>query len=252
MGYGVIKYRLVVLGILATQFVFAGEFTGVLDTSFGRNLSPELPATSFSFEPELAYTWSKVNHVALYTYVDRPTDVYEKLTVPKTILSASREFPVGLITLIPTLSVNFVSLDRWGIDGYQLRNSATLIGKYTSGGLTLKLRGGMYGMTTEYKSLADGARTALFGFIQRADLSYEYGRLFIEAMLAIDQRHNGAVWINDYATVEAIGYKITDSISLALNHSILSSVIEASTGFRAPLRFGDGRDSRVGVTLEVG
>lgn len=236
--------------LLSSSSLFGASFGGKLATSFGRDLSPETPSTSVSLEPDLGVTFGKTR-VGLYSLFDRPTDPFEKMTVPKTILSVKHDFAASDFTLSPALSTNLIALDRWGIDGYQVRETASVIGKISPGPWTFMLRAGAFGIASKYTILADGRAATRYGFVQRADVEYKYKRLVLQALISTVQRFNG-VWANDYATSESVGYEFSDTGTIAIQHELLSSVIDASTGFNRPLRIADNRDSRLSLVLELG
>lgn len=248
MGVGDLRYRILVALVGIGSFVSATDYTATLDTSLGRNLSPEQPGTSVSIEPDLGVKFGD-SRLGLYTLIDRPTDPYEKLSVPKTVLSVNHEIPVGTVTLTPTFSSNLVSLDRWSIDGYLVRNTLSLIASKSLGALKLFLRAGVFGYVHEYTTLADGSSPTRYGLVQRLDAGYQYRRFVLKFLVVIEQSTNGSVWSNSYSTAESVGYQFSDYATLSLQHEILSSVIDSSTGFRRPLRIADGRDSRVSLVL---
>lgn len=249
VGLGFDKRFILSLLFLGPGLLAAG-FTGKFALAVGRDLSPEASNPSVSFEPDLGVSFSKTR-IGFYTLIDRPTDPFESMLVPKTILSLKHDVQAGEFLLSPTLSTNFVALNRWQADGYQVRQTASMIGARVLGPVTLMLRAGVFGVLSEYTTLPDGKAASRYGFVQRGDVEYKYRRLFAKFQMVTEQRFNGE-WANDYVTVEALGYQFSDNGSIAIQHELLSSVIDSSTGFSRPLRIVDGRDSRVSIVLELG
>lgn len=248
MGFGGLQYRILLSLIIAGPAVFGTEFSAQLNTYLGRDLSPEEPKTSIALEPDLGLV-SGNTRLGFYTLVDRPTDPYEKLTLPKTILSLSHQFPFGgKFTISPSFSSNLISLDRWSIDGYQIRNTLSVGASLTASGWTIGLRGGGFLFANEYSTQADRSSSTRHGLVQRLDVKYEYARLAFQLKVIVEQSFNG-IWSNSYATAESVGYRLSDVTTVSLEHEILSSVIDGSTGFRRSLRVSDGRDSRVSMVL---
>ena len=63
-------------------------------------------------------------------------------------------------------------------------------------------------------------------------------------MFIVEQRRS-RVWSNDYYTAEQAGFALTKNVSVGLLHELLLGAVDDTTGYYQPVRFYDGRVSRV-------
>lgn len=240
----ILAFGLLVIG----RVLFGAALSGNIDALFGRNLSPEQSKASLTVEPKVVLGLTEFARIGLLTSIDRPTDVFERLSVGKTVLSIDYLVPVGLFAVTPSVSSNLLNLDRWASDGYRARLTASLTASVSQTWLSASVRAGSFWMLNEFSTLANGGAASQFGFLQRADVELKINSLLLALSVIVEQSFNG-VWANDYATMQQIGYQIEENAVVSLRHELLSSVIDASTGFYRPLRLSDGRDSRISLVF---
>ncbi len=220
-------------------------FTPYLTLSVGQNLTPEDRRTSVTFEPEMAVRLGKTSILNFYTLLDRPTNLYEELAIAKVLTTLHQE--VDLTPLVKTkliFGVNALNLHRWKYDGYAVRGSVALhADKELLSNLTLGFRVTPYVQANEYTQATDGRDQTRYGVSERIQLSFGLGNFLLEAMLVVDQR-NTSVWYNDYSTLEQVTYQLSENIGLGVNHALLGSFIDSSTGYSRGLQFFNERDSR--------
>src|SRR4051812_40342216 len=109
----------IILLLVATAAEAATQLHGSVNLGLGRQLSPEDPAAVFSTEPEILLNVDSRWQGRLSTLVERPTDAYTNLRVPKTI--GAVDFFVGVFKF--SASGNALELDRWGTDGAMFRGT---------------------------------------------------------------------------------------------------------------------------------
>jgi hypothetical protein len=255
---GVLRYILLIPLALLSHFSLASDafqtVSASLTNNIGQNLSPEDPQTSFTFEPEIIFHLGSSTDLSLSSAIDRPTDPYKNFSVPKTIAALHQK--IELTDFAETkliLSENAINLDRWAADGHSLRTSLGLQAeKELLTNLTLITRVGPYIQANKYTQNTEGKDLARYGLSEKIHLKYVLGDFLFEAALVLDQRMTSA-WYNDYATLEAISYQLSELVSFGISHELLGSFIEPSTGFSKRLEFFHERDSRLSafVTLSL-
>jgi hypothetical protein len=250
IGMGVLqKIGVTVLAIISP--ILLGAEASLL-TSLGQNLSPEEPATSISFEPELKFNSSDKTAFTIYSLVNRPTDPYKNFEVPKAIFAVTQTVSVfDDVTTKLSAGVNLLSLDRWKAEGYTFRPSIGFIAeKEVARGLTIRGRLSPYAQFNRYTQTASGVTLPTFGLNERLTLLYTVGDFDFDAHLIFDQRH-ASVWVNDIATLESAAYNINSEMNVGLAHELVSGGIDSTTGFSRPIRFFHERESRISAFVKV-
>lgn len=227
---------------------FAGTFT----TSYGTKLGPEAGEGALSFEPRIVIPLDVTKSLELSTVVVRPADPYKNFALPRTYVAYSHLFYLrqGVDTKA-ILSANALDADLWKSDGYRLRTSAVLeISRAWITNVELSLRVGPFAQFNQYRQTTAGVSLPSYGLGERLKLAWSLGDFLVDIRLILNQSNAGS-WKNDYATFEAVGYRLMPGVMVGLAHELLSSAIDDSTGLARPVRVFDGRDSRVSALLEL-
>lgn len=222
-----------------------------LVTSVGSQLDKTDGKASLTLEPTLSYDFGNRRVLELYSAIDRPFNQYERLTLPKTILTYAHGFKwIQGVTTTATAAATAISLDRWNADGSMLRGSVALTAKKEIlRDLTLALKVGPYGQLNRYRQTTSGKDLPKYGLTEKMTVEYTLGRVVFDFVILFDQKYS-TVWKNAYSTLEQAAYKVTDNWSLGLSHELLGSTLDDSTGLSSPFQVFHERNSRVSAFVE--
>lgn len=228
------------------------QFSGSFSTRYGQTLDAKNPQGAISFEPYLALPFDGSRRVEMTTVIDRPTDAYRNFEVPRIALIYWQEMksvsPWGVAL---QGSLNALNVERWKLDGHQLRASvAGEIQREVAKGLTLFLKAGPYAQWNHYRQAASGATFPWVGLQERLRLLWEYRDLEVDFRLLVAQSRS-SIWKNDYATYEAVMYRLLPGVKVGVSHELESSVIDEITGRARGLDVFDSRVSRISALMEL-
>lgn len=229
----------------------ASGFSFDLTTTVGTQLDKLENKASVSLEPTLTFGFSGRRALEFYTALDRPFNQYEKVTVPKAVVTFSQGFDwISGVKTTATAAVSALSLDRWGTDGRMMRGSVGLSGsKEVLKGLTLALKVSPYGQLNEYRQSTGGRELAKYGLTEKITVEYVLGPVLFDLVVLFDQKRS-AVWKNAYSTLEQVAFRVTDNWILGVSHELLGSAVDDSTGLFTPVQVFNERNSRVSAFVE--
>jgi hypothetical protein len=222
-----------------------------LITSVGSNLDKQENKASLSLEPAIRYTFDGTRYLELYSALDRPFNGYERLAVPKTILT----FGQGLdlfqgVQSTATAAVTALSLDRWAHDGHMVRASVALANAIEiAPGLNAALKVGPYAQSNAYHQTTSGKDLPKFGFSEKVTLDYTIGPVTLGLAVLFDQKY-ATNWKNGYSTLEQAGVQVAEGCTVGVAHELVGSAIDDSTGFFRPVQVFNERNSRVSAFVE--
>jgi len=231
----------------------ASSLSANLNTAIGANLDQTNRQTSLTLTPNLTYAIDEINRIIFGTIIDRPFDAYKQFEIPTFSLRGSRSLnPQGALDPQATLAFTALSLDKLGTEGLSLRTCPGL-------GLTLSplsiislsVRLGPYFILSQYNQFANGEPKPKYGINEIIAASLVFNSWKLEMELIIDQAYT-TFWRNNYSSSQSIDYQFAKSMSLGVSHSLLSSVVNDSTGFYRTVQVFDTRRSRISMFLNVG
>jgi len=228
------------------------QFSGSFAARYGQTLDAKNPQGALSFEPFLALPFDGNRRTELSAVIDRPTDVYKNFEVPRLAVTYwQRLDPIDGWKTAVQGSANGLNLERWKMDGHQIRFSlAGEIHKELLPSFTLSLKAGPFMQWNRYAQTASGTGLPWAGLQERLRLVWEYRDFALDLRLLVAQSR-AAVWKNDYATYEAITYRILPGVKVGVSHELESSVIDEITGRARGLDVFDARVSRVSALMEL-
>ncbi len=220
-------------------------------STVGSQLDKQNDKASLTLEPTVTYQFDSIRYLELYSAFDRPFNPYDKVTVPKTILTFGHEvsFARGTKSLA-TVALTALSLDRWSTDGRMMRGSVALTHKiepFTN--FTISFKAGPFAQTNEYRQTTAGRDLPKYGFAEKLIVEYTIGRFVLDFVLLADQRYS-VNWKNGYSTLEQAAYRLDDQWTLGLSHELIGSTLDDSTGRFHALQVFDERNSRVSAFVE--
>ncbi len=116
--------------------------------------------------------------------------------------------------------------------------------------LTLSGRMGPYLVLSQYKQFAHGAPKPRYGINELLAVEFSISSWKLEIEWILDQAYT-SFWNNNYSSSESLQYLFSSSVSLGISHSLLSSIIDDSTGFYRTVQAFDDRNSRLSLFLNV-
>lgn len=231
----------------------ASSLSANLTTAIGANLDQTDRQTSLTLTPDLTYAIDETNRITFGTVIDRPFDAYKQFEIPTLSLIGSRSLnPQGALDPQASLAFTALSLDKLGVEGLSLRTRPAVgLSLRPLSIISLSGRLGPYFILSQYNQFANGEPKPKYGINEVIAASLILNSWKLEVELVIDQAYT-TFWRNNYSSSESIEYQIAKSMSLGVSHSLLSSVVDDSTGFYRTVQVFDNRRSRISMFLNVG
>ena len=228
------------------------SITANINTAFGTTLNREDRQTSITLTPELTYRTQPKSLIHFATIIDRPTNPYSQFQIPVVSLSGVRELdPSGALNPQVSLSFSALSLDKLGSEGLSLRTRPAMGASLSLFSfLTLSGRLGPYLILSQYTQFTNGEPKPKYGINELISANLTVASFRAEVEVALDQAYT-TFWRNNYSSTESLAYLFSDTFSLGVSHSLLSSVVDDTTGFYRRVQVFDSRQSRISMFLDV-
>lgn len=223
----------------------AGPWRASVTTSIGRQLDPDFPADSVSFEPSLAWSPDSSTALRLRALLDHRVDAVRPWSVPYAELlgvfifrsNSQRDWGVFSHT-------NAADLHSLSTEGWQLRQTVGGFLRWRLGPVTAEFSAGPFLSGSEYARRRDGSAFSQTGLLEQLSLSYQWGRVKLEVLGLAVQDWNGR-WRGFYSTFERVTVRLAPRFSVGVTHQLVRSQIDEVSGEQMPIGLFDGRRSRL-------
>jgi len=257
------KYRSVLLSLFTLSLCLGSNVNSFgmespksttvgINTSYGANLDKENRQSSFTLVPEINYRPDPKTRLNFSTVVDRPTLPSSEIKIPTITLAGIKELdPTGAINPNVSLAFSALSLDKLNSEGLSIRTRPALgISMQLFSFLSLTGRMGPYLILSQNRKFSYGEPKPKFGINEliKAEITVYSFKLGVD--LIVDQAYT-TFWRNNYSSSQSIEYLFSKSVSAGFSHSLLSSVIDDSTGFYRTVQGGNDRLSRLSLFLNA-
>ncbi|NBX67729.1 MAG: hypothetical protein EBR01_02050 [Proteobacteria bacterium] len=223
-----------------------------IQTAYGVNLNKGNRQSALTLLPEINYRPDPRTQVTLLMVIDRPTSSQSQIEFPTVTVAGIKDLdPTGALNPNVSLAFSALSLNQLSSEGLSIRTRPALgISIQLFSFLSLSGRMGPYLLLSQSRQFASGEPKPRFGVNEliAANLIVESWKLSVE--LVLDQAYTN-YWRNNFSSEEALEYLISKSASVGLSHSIISSVIDDTTGFYRTTQSFDERISRVSLFLNL-
>jgi len=228
------------------------QFYGSFGAKYGSTLDAKDNQGALTFEPSVVLPFDGIRRIELNAVIDRPADIYRNFEIPRVSLVYSQRLTsVSDWKVSMQGGVNALNLERWRLDGHQVRFTPSgEIWKEIYPSLKLYLRAGPFLQWNGYTQTAQGNSLPTYGLQERVRLTWEYADFGFDLRFLMAQSRAGS-WKNDYATSEAITYRILPGVKVGISHELESSVVDETTGRARSLQLFDTRVSRLSALMEL-
>lgn len=249
-------FSVVFLALSASSISLAADpiksFTLNLVTAYGATLDKENRQSSVSFTPEVDFQNDAHTRVKFSGLIDRPTSEYSSIKIPVISLVGIKELDAdGDFNSQLALAFSALSVDKIGSEGLSLRTRPS-ISLFISPFDFLNLNGrmGPYLILSQYNQFSNGEPKPRYGINEQIAIEISIKKWRGSLTFILDQAHT-SFWRNDYSSSQSLQYLFSSNVSLGVSHSLLSSVVDDSTGFYRAVQVFDSRNSRVSMFLDV-
>lgn len=223
-----------------------------INSGLGANLNKDNRQSSLTLSPEINYRPDPNTQLSFSTLIDRPTSANSKVWLPTLNLTGMKDLdPTGALDPNVSLSFSLLSLDKLDSEGLSIRTRPALgVALQLFSFLGISGRMGPYLVLSQYRQFANGEPKPRFGINELIETELTVKSWKLSVALVIDQAYTN-FWRNNFSSTESLQYMISKSFSVGLSHSILSSVIDDTTGFYRTVPTYADRLSRVSLFVDA-